>query len=192
MCDTTLLLQAISFAANKHRNQRRKNKECTPYINHPIRVSTSIAEIGGITDVIALAAAVLHDTVEDTETSYEEVKERFGKEIADVVMEVTDNKSLSKVERKKLQIVNAPHKSHAAKLVKLADKLDNLTDLLKETPKGWNQQVIYGYFVWSYKVVEGLRGTNEKLEAALDDIFSQVINFEDGIDVALANYYTLL
>jgi guanosine-3',5'-bis(diphosphate) 3'-pyrophosphohydrolase len=192
MSDTALLLRAISFAADKHRNQRRKNKESTPYINHPIRVCSNIAEIGGVTDVVPLVAAVLHDTIEDTDTTYEEIKYQFGKEIADVVVEVTDNKSLSKVERKKLQVIRAPHKSHAAKLVKLSDKLDNLSDLLKEVPKGWSREVAHGYFVWSYKVVEGLRGTNSELESVLDTVFKQVIDPRENIDISLEKYYASL
>ena len=192
MCDTTLLLHAMSFAADKHRNQRRKNTEKTPYINHPIKVSTKIAEIGKVTDTVPLVAALLHDTLEDTDTSYEEIEAHFGKEIADVVSEVTDNKALPKVERKKLQVIKAPHKSHAAKLVKLADKLDNLSDLLKETPKGWSPEVAYGYFVWSYKVVEGLRGSNSELEDALDSIFQQVINPTENLETDLEKYYESL
>ena len=119
-----------------------------------------------------LQAALLHDTVEDTDTTFEELEEKFGKTVTDVVREVTDDKSLPSEERKRLQIVHAPTSSHKAKLVKLADKLYNLRDLCKETPKGWTSKRSEEYFKWSYKVVAGLRGTSPALESELDKIFS--------------------
>ena len=187
------LLNAIEFAAMKHRDQRRKDPFGTPYINHPIGVASLIANIGGVEDVKVLQAAILHDTVEDTNTTFEEIEENFGLEVRNIVAEVTDNKSLSKVDRKKKQVINAPNKSTGAKIVKLADKLHNLTDLLNNPPKSWTTEYIHGYFVWCYFVVAGLRGTNIGLEKALDDMFKKVITSFDPnvLQEQLDNYYKL-
>lgn len=125
----------------------------------------------GIKDLVVIQAALLHDTVEDTDTTFEELEEKFGKVVTDVVREVTDDRSLPSDERKRLQIVHAPTASHGAKLVKLADKLYNLRDLCKGTPKGWTHKRCEEYFKWSKKVVDGLRGTCLALENELDKIF---------------------
>uniref|UniRef100_A0A4X2KAS1 Guanosine-3',5'-bis(diphosphate) 3'-pyrophosphohydrolase MESH1 n=1 Tax=Vombatus ursinus TaxID=29139 RepID=A0A4X2KAS1_VOMUR len=134
--DAALLLEAADFAARKHRKQRRKDPEETPYINHPIGVARILTHEAGVTDITVLQAALLHDTVEDTNTTLEEVEEHFGAEVRGIVDEVTDNKALPKLERKRLQVENASHSSQGAKLVKLADKLYNLRDLNRRTPKG--------------------------------------------------------
>lgn len=156
-----LYTKCINFAAIKHRDQRRKDPEKTPYINHPIGVANILAEEGGIDDLEVLMAAVLHDTVEDTDTSFEEIEEQFGSTIRSIVAEVTDDKSLPKQERKRLQVENASHKSPKAKLVKLADKLYNLRDLQRATPEFWTKERHDEYFIWAKKVVDNLRGTNK-------------------------------
>ncbi|MGB7874102.1 MAG: HD domain-containing protein [Anaerolineales bacterium] len=166
--NTGQLLEAIRFAAEKHRNQRRKDSERSPYINHPIEVAQLLWEIGGVRDVEVLLAAVLHDTVEDTETRPDEISERFGKQVLSFVMEVTDDKSLPKGERKRLQIVNAPHKSYGAKLIKLADKACNVRNLVTMPPKNWSMKRRQEYLLWGEKVVAGLRGTNPALEEYYD------------------------
>uniref|UniRef100_A0A8C5JNB4 Guanosine-3',5'-bis(diphosphate) 3'-pyrophosphohydrolase MESH1 n=3 Tax=Passerellidae TaxID=1729112 RepID=A0A8C5JNB4_JUNHY len=130
------LLEAVDFAARKHKDQRRKDPEGTPYINHPIAVARILAHEAGVTDMVVLQAALLHDTVEDTDTTFSEIEERFGAEVRRVVEEVTDDKSLPKMERKRLQIERAAACSRRAKLVKLADKLHNLRDLNRCTPQG--------------------------------------------------------
>ncbi|KAI3377313.1 hypothetical protein L3Q82_008511 [Scortum barcoo] len=132
--DAVLLLETVNFAAEKHRNQRRKDAEETPYINHPIGVARILSHEGGITDIEVLQTALLHDTVEDTDTSPAELEAKFGPVVAGYVKEVTDDKSLPKQERKRQQVEHAPHCSHQAKLVKLADKLYNLRDLNRCTP----------------------------------------------------------
>uniref|UniRef100_A0A8D0KN26 Guanosine-3',5'-bis(diphosphate) 3'-pyrophosphohydrolase MESH1 n=1 Tax=Salvator merianae TaxID=96440 RepID=A0A8D0KN26_SALMN len=137
--DAVRLLDAVDFAARKHATQRRKDPEGTPYINHPIGVAQILAQEAGVTDVAVLQAAVLHDTVEDTDTTFSEIEERFGKEVRSIVEEVTDDKTLPKMERKRLQIAHAPESTAAARLVKLADKLHNLRDLNRSVPQG-----IYG------------------------------------------------
>jgi len=119
-----------------------------------------------------IQAALLHDTVEDTETTLDEIEEHFGQVVREFVNEVTDDKTLAKAERKRLQVVKAPHKSHRAKLVKLADKLYNLRDLLRLTPENWSETRVQEYFVWSSNVVYGLKGTNEKLEAKLAEVLA--------------------
>lgn len=178
MVDLITFTATTEFAARKHRDQRRKNKKATPYINHPIGVAYNATHVGGITDIVTLQACLLHDTVEDTATTYEELVETFGKEVADVVMEVTDDKTLSKAERKRAQIEHVPHMSDRAKLVKLCDKLYNLRDFINDPPEGYTLERIQGYCVWSKMVLAGARGLNAPLEAALDEIFNGTFVFE--------------
>ena len=168
-----MLIGALAFAADKHRNQRRKDAEASPYINHPIMLAKILSVEGGVEDGLVLCAAVLHDTIEDTETSYEELAGGFGREIADVVREVTDDKSLPKAERKQLQIDHAPQLSRAAKLVKLADKIANLRDVADHPPAQWPLERRREYFDWAKRVVDGLRGTHERLEAAFDAAYAR-------------------
>src|SRR5215204_3255095 len=123
MVDALLLLKALKFSAEKHRNQRRKDREASPYINHPIDVVELLMRVGGVTDNDVLVAAILHDTVEDTATLPEEVEEHFGGRVRSLVLEVTDDKRLAKEERKRRQVSEAPHKSMGAKQIKLADKI---------------------------------------------------------------------
>ncbi|KAI9209282.1 uncharacterized protein BJ171DRAFT_486018 [Polychytrium aggregatum] len=165
------LLTAVNFAAIKHRSQLRKDGH-TPYINHPVGVAYILLHEGGVEDTATLQAAVLHDTVEDTETSFEELEQVFGHEVMSIVKECTDDKTLPSVDRKRLQIETASHKSPKAKLVKLADKLYNLRDLQHTPPVGWDQKRVAEYFAWAKKVTDGLRGSNSKLELALDNIYS--------------------
>ena len=165
---TGQLLEAIRFSAEKHRNQRRKDSEQSPYINHPIEVTQLLWEVGGVRDIDVLLAAVLHDTVEDTDTRPEEIRERFGVQVLSFVMEVTDDKSLPKAKRKRLQIENAAHKSYGAKLIKLADKSCNVRNLVTMPPKDWSLERRQEYLLWTEKVVAGLRGTNAALEGYYD------------------------
>lgn len=163
-----LLLQALAFAAHKHRAHRRKDREASPYINHPIALADLLANEGGVDDSATLAAAVLHDTVEDTDTTYQELRETFGREIADLVMEVTDDKTLAKAERKERQVVHAPQLSQRAKLVKLADKICNLRDIASNPPATWALERKQEYYEWAKRVIDGLRGAHPGLEAIFD------------------------
>ncbi|NP_001405851.1 guanosine-3',5'-bis(diphosphate) 3'-pyrophosphohydrolase MESH1 isoform 10 [Mus musculus] len=138
------LLEAADFAAHKHRQQRRKDPEGTPYINHPIGVARILTHEAGITDIVVLQAALLHDTVEDTDTTLDEVELHFGAQVRRLVEEVTDDKTLPKLERKRQQVEQAPHSSPGAKLVKLADKLYNLRDLNRCTPTGLSDLTYHG------------------------------------------------
>lgn len=163
------LLRAAEFAAHKHREQRRKDLAASPYINHPIQVAELIATVGGIDDVAVLIAAVLHDTVEDTETTFEELEENFGRQVRDLVAEVTDDKSLSKTERKQHQQAHAPHSSDRAKLIKIADKTCNVRDVGRTPPADWDLTRRREYLEWSQAVVAGCRGVNPALERHFDE-----------------------
>ena len=163
-----ILLKALHFSATKHRDQRRKDVPQSPYINHPIAVAQTLWEIGGVRDGATLAAAILHDTIEDTATTREEIQGQFGAEILSLVLEVTDDKALPKMERKRLQIEHAPHISTGAKQIKLADKICNLHDILQSPPAFWDLQRRQQYLLWTEQVVAGLRGVNPALEREYD------------------------
>ena len=167
------LLSALRFAAEKHRTQRRKDAEASPYINHPIEVAETLAVHGGVTDVVQLQAAILHDTIEDTQTSGDELESRFGVGVRRLVEEVTDDKSLPKAERKRLQVEHAPGLSSSAKQLKLADKICNVRDLGKNIPKDWSLQRCREYLDWAEAVVAGCRGSNAMLEAAFDQAVTE-------------------
>jgi guanosine-3',5'-bis(diphosphate) 3'-pyrophosphohydrolase len=171
--ELALLLKALAFAAYKHRDQRRKDAEASPYINHPIALADVLVNEGGVTDVEVLCAALLHDTVEDTATTHEELADAFGSRIARIVAEVTDDKRLPKAERKRLQVEHAPHLSREAKLVKLADKLCNLRDVADRPPAGWDLARRQEYFDWANQVIDGLRGTHARLEAVFDAAYAR-------------------
>ena len=169
------VIKAADFAAIKHKDQRRKSKSAVPYINHPIGVAKILTSEAKVTDPIVLQAALLHDTVEDTDTTIEEIGDVFGDKVQSIVAEVTDDKSLPKQTRKQLQIDNAHKKSPEAKLVKLADKLYNLRDLdgPDGPPVGWDQSRVEEYFLWAFNVVRGLRGSNACMESELDKLFKR-------------------
>jgi len=171
--DLKRLLQAVSFAAEKHRLQRRKDRDASPYINHPIALASLLTTVGGVDDVVVLQAALLHDTVEDTDTSYEELIQHFGRRVADVVMEVTDDKNLEKSRRKALQIEHAPGASLEAALVKLADKICNLRDIVNAPPDRWSVERRLEYFDWARQVVDGLPRVNDALLAAFNEVYAQ-------------------
>lgn len=173
--DTTLplLVRAIAFAADRHRHQRRKDAAASPYINHPLDLIRLLAVDAGIDDAVVLCAAALHDTLEDTDTTEEELEREFGAAITQVVLEVTDDKRLPKETRKHLQIEHAPHASRAAKLVKLADKICNLRDMIASPPADWPLARRCDYFDWAERVVAGLRGVHPGLEAEVDALLAR-------------------
>jgi GTP diphosphokinase / guanosine-3',5'-bis(diphosphate) 3'-diphosphatase len=166
--DAGAALRAVAFAAHKHRDQRRKDPAATPYVNHPIALAELMWHAGGVRDSVALIAAILHDTIEDTATTADELIAVFGPDVAAVVGEVTDDKTLPKDRRKQLQIEHAPHLSTAAKLVKLADKICNLRDIIDSPPSAWSRQRCAAYVEWTRAVVDGLRGVCPALEAIFD------------------------
>lgn len=165
------LLASIAFAAHKHRDQRRKDAAASPYINHPISLANVLANEGGVDDERVLIAAILHDTIEDTETIEQELVREFGQEIAGIVMEVTDDKTLPKAERKQKQIDHAATISRRAKLVKLADKICNLRDVASTPPSTWSLQRRQEYFDWAKAVIDGLRGVHPALEHIFDEAY---------------------
>ena len=165
--ELNLLFQATTFATRKHHGQSRKDEAETPYIFHPLGLVDVLVKVGKITDVNIICAALLHDTVEDTETTPEELTEAFGVEISDIVMEVTDDKTLDKEVRKQVQIDHAKHLSREARAVKLADKICNLGDVV-ESPPAWPLERRQQYFDWAKNVIDGLRGEWSELEAEFD------------------------
>jgi guanosine-3',5'-bis(diphosphate) 3'-pyrophosphohydrolase len=173
-----LLLEAIAFAAEKHRHQRRKDAEASPYINHPIALA-SLLKREGVDDVAVLCAALLHDTIEDTNTTADELRVSFGETITSVVLEVTDDKTLPKDERKRRQVQHAPTLSDRAKLVKLADKICNVYDIVAAPPAKWTLARKREYLVWAKEVVDGLRGAHPGLEAIFDDFHARGVRALD-------------
>lgn len=174
-------LSAVKFSAHQHRHQRRKGTDATPYINHPIAVAEMLWRVGKVTDMNILVAAVLHDTIEDTDVKPEELAERFGPEVLALVQECSDDKSLPKAERKRLQIVNASHKSAGAKQIKLADKTSNIIDVADNPPADWSLQRRLDYLNWAEQVVNGLRGANPALEQLFDETLAAArVKFESA------------
>jgi guanosine-3',5'-bis(diphosphate) 3'-pyrophosphohydrolase len=167
------LLRAVEFAAEKHRDQRRKGAGASPYINHPIEVAAMLANVAAVQDVAILAAAVLHDTVEDTRTSPEELEAAFGREVRLVVQEVTDDKKLEKADRKRLQVEHAPYLSPAAKLIKIADKIANVREVTEKPPSDWSATRRREYLDWAERVIAGCRGVNAALESRFDETLSR-------------------
>ena len=171
--DLGLLLRAAQFAALKHKDQRRKDVKATPYINHPINLAEVLHTDGGVRDPVVIAAALLHDTIEDTKTTYNELRGLFGAGVADVVIEVTDVKFLGRDSRKRLQVAKAGRASERARQVKLADKICNLRDILARPPAAWSLAERQKYFDWAKQVVDQARGVNPKLERMFDRLYRQ-------------------
>jgi GTP diphosphokinase / guanosine-3',5'-bis(diphosphate) 3'-diphosphatase len=171
--DLVHLTRAADYAARQHIAQRRKGERAEPYVNHLTEVAALLAEATDGQDVVLLMGGLLHDTLEDTDATYEDISERFGPEVAALVAEVTDDKSLPKEERKRRQIDKTAGKSRRAKLLKLADKTSNLRGLVKSPPKGWPLERLRDYVVWAHDVVRSCRGLNPRLEAAFDAAYEE-------------------
>jgi guanosine-3',5'-bis(diphosphate) 3'-pyrophosphohydrolase len=169
----TLILKAAHFSAQKHSDQRRKDKDESPYINHPISVALVIAEIGGVSDPEILAAALLHDTLEDTETTPEELENEFGKKVCAYVLEVSDDKTLPKEERKRRQIEHAKKISKGAAFIKLGDKISNVTDVINSPPEDWDINRRKEYLDWAEKVIENCPKVNDRMENKFQEIIKQ-------------------
>jgi guanosine-3',5'-bis(diphosphate) 3'-pyrophosphohydrolase len=171
--DLALVLRAASFSAERHTGQLRKGVDASPYINHPLEVASILANVGGVTDVTTLVAALLHDTVEDTSASPADLESHFGREVRLLVDEVTDDKKLEKAERKRLQIEHTPALSVAAKQIKLGDKICNTRDVVENPPSDWSLQRRREYLDWAELVVAGCRGANGALECHFDQVLSE-------------------
>jgi hypothetical protein len=205
MSDLQRLMKGVHFSALKHRQQRRKDTEQTPYINHPISVANRL-QLVGVTNVNILLTALLHDTIEDTATTYEEIEKEFGVEVANMVKECTDNKSLDKVTRKRLQISHAKEISAGARLVKMADKLDNSSGLATDPPAKWKKSEVDGCALWSYCVCKNLyfneeiNASNPSLVKPAQELENQLMSVfkhwefqdlsEDQLTEGLNKYYT--
>ena len=169
MNDTVLITHALRFAAERHSSQRRKGQAKEPYVNHLAEVSELVADATEGKDVNLIAAALLHDTIEDTETSSDELIATFNNDIAQLVADVTDDKSLPKQDRKHLQVVNSRAQNMRVKLLKLADKTSNLRSLANSPPENWNTEQKQAYIDWAIKVAAGLKGVNPWLEERFDE-----------------------
>lgn len=174
-CDAlaAAILKALHFAADKHRDQRRKDIEASPYINHPIEVAELLARVGSVNDSVTLQGAILHDTIEDTNTTPQELEAAFGADVRRVVEEVTDDTSLPKADRKRLQIEMAPHISARARLIKLADKIANVRSVTQTPPAKWPLTRRQEYLDWTEQVVARLRGSNPPLENLYDELLAE-------------------
>ena len=173
MTDLTRLLLALDFAARKHRDQRRKGSHQAPYINHPIEVARLVATVGGCEELEVLQAAILHDTIEDTDATPEEIERAFGAEVRTLVLEMTDDMSLPSPQRKLVQIDRAASLSPRAKLIKIADKIANVGDIARHPPPDWSAERRKNYFNWTALVVDKVRGTNAALESSYDEVLRQ-------------------
>jgi guanosine-3',5'-bis(diphosphate) 3'-pyrophosphohydrolase len=168
------VLKAAHFAAKKHAGQRRKGAAAEPYINHLLEVAELVCSALAEPDTNLVIAALLHDAVEDTGTTKQVLVETFGSDVADLVMEMTDDKSLPKAERKRLQTVHASQISVRAQVIKLADKISNLRGIVASPPADWSGERKREYFEWAKQVVDGLSAPNEMLKAEFERLYRQV------------------
>lgn len=175
-----LILRAALFAAHAHRGQKRKGHGTVPYVNHVIEVAELLAREGEVDDARMIAAALLHDTVEDTATTFEEIADQFGDDVRALVEEMTDDKDLEKGERKRLQVEHAPHLSARGKQIKLADKVSNIRDIVHRPPPDWTLERRRAYVRWGEDVVAGCRGVNERLEKLFDEVVAEAWEMLEG------------
>jgi len=170
----TTFITALKFAAEKHRYQQRKDELKSAYITHPIQVVEMLWNTGSVKDIVLLTAALLHDVLEDTPTKETEISESFGQQVLNLVKEVSDDKSLGKDERKRLQVEHAPKLSPKAKLLKLSDKICNVRDIRNNPPaaKDWTLERKMKYLVWSKEVVDAMRGIDLKIESKFDEEYA--------------------
>lgn len=167
------ILAAARFAAEKHAFQKRKGLAGEPYINHLIEVAELVAGAADTLDANLVIAGLLHDTIEDTGVSATELAQRFGDDVAGLVVEATDDKSLPKEKRKALQVQTAPLKSPRAQTLKLADKISNLRSILASPPADWNEDRKRQYFEWARKVVSDFTAPNMLLRAEFDRTYEE-------------------
>jgi (p)ppGpp synthase/HD superfamily hydrolase len=168
------ILAAAHFAAERHKGQKRKGEAGEPYINHLIEVAELIATSGDLLDTNLVMAGFLHDTIEDTDVTAQDLEQRFGEDVAALVAEVTDDKSLPKEQRKALQVQNAEKKSPRAQTLKLADKISNLRALLSTPPANWSAQRKRDYFLWAREVVSRLTQPNPRLKAEFERTYARI------------------
>lgn len=178
------LLEAVDFSADKHRFQRRKDEHATPFINHPIKVAYRLTAAGE-SDVTMLMAALLHDTIEDTETTAEELSMKFGQEVADIVLELTNEDHLSREEQQRQQLLRARDRSERARKIKLADKVCNVFDILHHPPQGWSKTQKMDYIRHAGQLVDLIRGTQPVLEQAFDELYRQASERFHAVEIRI-------
>ncbi len=178
------VMTAALYAAQKHAGQRRKGAAGEPYINHLIEVAQLVSSALAEPDTNLVMAALLHDSIEDTGVSKDELAQRFGSDVADLVAEVTDDKTLEKRERKRLQVVNAPKKSVRAQALKMADKTSNLRGILTSPPADWSLRRKQEYVAWAKQVVDAFPAPNPILKAEFENTYAQ---FEDFMKLTAAD-----
>jgi (p)ppGpp synthase/HD superfamily hydrolase len=164
-----LISEAADLAARRHNGMARKGRGNEPYINHLAEVARLLALVTDGADAELVAAGWLHDTVEDTETTRDELAQKFGERVAALVVEVTDDMSLPKAQRQQKQVEDAPHKSPGAKLIKIADKISNIRARIVPDPSRDERNDLAAYTIWAEKVVAGCRGVSAKLDAKFDE-----------------------
>jgi (p)ppGpp synthase/HD superfamily hydrolase len=173
--DMIRLAKAYDFAAQYHIDQRRKGAKAEPYTNHLAEVAWLVAEATGGADTNLIIASVLHDTIEDTTAHYEDLVNAFDEDVADLVMEVSDDKRFRKSERKRLQVAHAGELSARARIIKIADKISNIRSI-QHSPPAWPDERKRRYFAWSKAVVDAARGVNEKIEAEFDAEYARALD----------------
>ena len=164
-----LVSEAADFAARRHSGQQRKGRGSEPYVNHLAEVAKLLSIAADGTDAELVAAGWLHDTIEDTATTREELAQKFGDRVAALVVEVTDDMTLPKQERRRKQIVDASRKSPGAKLIKIADKISNIRARILPQPNQDERDDLIDYVNWAEKVVAGCRGVNAVLDRKFDE-----------------------
>jgi guanosine-3',5'-bis(diphosphate) 3'-pyrophosphohydrolase len=175
------ILAAALFAAEKHAHQRRKGAAAEPYVNHLIEVAHLVSIAASEPDANLVMAALLHDVIEDTSTTPADLVERFGEDVAGLVAEMTDDKSLAKAERKRLQIENAPKMSARAQIIKLADKISNLRSILISPPADWDHERKRRYFEWGKRVVDALSQPNPILKSEFERTFRRFREIQEPV-----------
>ena len=174
------ILFAAHYAAEKHAQQRRKGAAGEPYVNHLLEVSHLVSTSLSSPDTNLVIASLLHDVIEDADVTEEELAQKFGSDVADLVAEVTDDKSLPKAERKRLQIEHAPTLSGRAQTIKLADKISNLRSILTSPPTNWDSPRKREYFDWAKRVVDGLTAPNPILKDEFEKTFRRFDAIQPG------------
>ncbi len=163
------LMRALDFAARKHAGQTRKGAAAAPYINHLAEVAALLARASDGADPVVVLGGLLHDILEDTETTHAELEEAFGDEVAALVAEVSDDMSLPKSERKRRQIEHARELSTRAQMLKLADKTSNVAAMASDPPTDWDTAQRLEYVRWAHQVIAHCRGVNQRLEDWFDE-----------------------
>ncbi len=177
--DAGVVFDALIFGAEKHKAQVRSNLKKTPYIIHPIEVADFVMRIGKVYDKNVLSAALLHDVMDETGTTYEEIENRYGKIVSQYVQEMTVKKELTLKEQKKYQIIQAFHQTPSVAVIKLSDKLSNLKTLAQTPPASWSRDRIDQYFQWAQSVIENLPEANSFLKQAVKDV---ILNYWEKQD----------